>query len=60
MKRFNLVLDDSLADSFLRCFPNQGERTKLLRKCVHQLVRRARMIGEREDTEVKDITKQII
>ena len=45
MRRFGLVMSDDLYDELYRLYPDHGQRTSLLRRCVHGLIKQARIFG---------------
>lgn len=45
-KRFPLELDENLHERFFRAYPNHGDRTNLLRKCIKRLIERAHLVQE--------------
>ena len=59
MKRFTLVLTDEQYEEFYRYFPDHGARTNLLRRCVHRLVGRAKVVGQLWDAEAVEIADQV-
>lgn len=46
MKRFSLIMPDVLYDEFYKLFPDHGQRTTILRRCVYRLCQEARTAGE--------------
>jgi len=42
MKRFPFNLSDEQYEDFYRLFPDHGQRTRILRKCVQVVIRNAR------------------
>jgi hypothetical protein len=59
MRRFGLVMDDALYIAFYAAFPDQGRRTNLLRKCVHQMVKRAKVAGELLPIDIETIADKV-
>ena len=45
MKRFGLEMTDNTYNEFYRLFPDHGQRTSILRRCVHRLIRQAKIAG---------------
>jgi hypothetical protein len=58
-RRFNLVLNATLYEDFLRAYPNHGTRSEVLRACIKRLVEKRRLVGFAsqtiEATEVADV-----
>ena len=59
MKRFGLVMDDSLYSEFYRLFPDHGQRTAVLRRVVHRMVQRARLVGYIGPAAVNDVADEV-
>ena len=60
MRRFPLTLSDEVYNDFLRCFPDHGERTALLRKFVLKMIKRAKLKGNIWETEFNNIVDEFI
>jgi len=45
MARFSFLMDDYLSETFYRLFPDHGERSRILRKCIHRIVKQAKEQG---------------
>jgi len=59
MKRFGLLLNDNDYYAFMRFFPGYGERTTLLRKTVHRLIERAKVVGKAWDSDTENIADDL-
>lgn len=61
MKRFTLVLDDWMFEAFLRCYPDHGNRTAVLRKVIRKLIKRkdALPVGEEAEEIVTEVFKEV-
>ena len=55
MRRFGLIMDDALYDEFYRLYPDHGLRTSLLRRCVHGLIKRAKIFGGALPNDAEEI-----
>lgn len=55
MKRFGLVMTDSLYAEFYRTFPDHGQRTNVLRKCVHRMIEQAKVVGSINKDSINSI-----
>lgn len=60
MRRFGLILTDSQYEEFYRSFPGHGARTTVLRRCVNQLVKRARLAGRTWDDDAVEIADEVM
>jgi hypothetical protein len=59
MKRFGLVMPDDLYDDFWRLFPDHGQRTSVLRRCVYRMVQRAKLTGYMGPMQINDIADEV-
>jgi hypothetical protein len=59
VKRFGLVMDDSLYSEFYRLFPDHGQRTAALRRCVRRMIQRAKLTGYMGPAQINDIADEV-
>lgn len=55
MRRFGLMLDTETYTEFYRVFPDWGQRTSIVRKCIKRIVRRAKEEGYIENKVLEEI-----
>ncbi len=59
-RRFSLVLTSELYEQFYKTFPDYGERSSILRKCVHRLIKKAEVIGGVLPSDIKEVSDEIL
>jgi hypothetical protein len=53
-------MEDSLYNNFYRLFPDYGQRTNMLRRCVHRLVQRAVQAGGILPNDIEEVAEEIL
>lgn len=60
MRRFGLIMDDYTYSEFYRMFPDHGQRTNVLRKCVKRMIEKAKVTGGVLPGDIENTADKII